>query len=258
MNSARNFRIPVVSTLAIVVLGLCAPALSQTPEPTTGQALTQAPLQPATSDLDDRWGEVRNLRAEGRYDEAIALLQAVFQEYANAEQVLLQAYNQLVFTHLARADTVSARIAAREALERYPDLDADVAEYPSSLNALYAQLRAEMYGSLLVTVTKVEGARVLLDGVFRGTAPLRLPFLKTGRHTLAIMRSGYKEQMSEVEITSGAESSLTVTLSRSGGFKRWLLLPAAGAGVLGAILITGGTPSADVPPILPEPPTPPR
>jgi tetratricopeptide (TPR) repeat protein len=257
MNSARNLCIPVVSTLAVVVLGLCAPAFSQTPEQPAGQTLDQAPLQPSASDLGDRWGEVRILRAEGRYDEAIALLQAVFQEYANAEQVLRQAYNQLIFTQLARADTVSANTAAREALGRYPDLEADIAEYPSSLNALYAQLRAEMYGSLLVTVAKVEGAQVLLDGALRGAAPLRLPYLKTGRHTLAIMRSGYKEQTTEVEIAPGAESSLAVTLSRSGGFKRWLL-PAVGTGALGAVLIFGGSPSAELPPILSEPPTPPR
>jgi hypothetical protein len=257
MFTVRRFLVALSLSSALIVPG--SAAYSQTPAPDSDPEPTAEPA--VSPEVAGRWFEISQLRAGGQYEEAISLLNAMFRDYADADQVLRQAHNELVFTMMASADTVGARASARAALELYPDLEVeDSAAVPQSLNALYGALRAEMYGSLQVTVPEVEEAQVLLDGLAQGFAPLEMAYLKPGPHTVTVLRSGYREQTVEVEITPGLTNNCTVPLSRSGGIRRWL--PAAGAAVVAAILIplaTGdSTPGDPELPSLPNPPIPPR
>lgn len=208
--------------------------------------------------LDDRWQQVRQLRAAGQFDDALDTVDAIFSDFADSNQVLQQAFCHRVFIHQARGDTAQARMAAREALARYPDLEADVTEFPPALNALYGRLRGEMFGTLVIR-TPAAG-RVSLDGEYRGEIPLRLELVPVGDHELSVIKSGFREHRERVRVAAGREVELTLSMSATRGTKWWLVRagPVLGAAVLGSIIASAG--GGDEGPLepLPLPPPPPQ
>lgn len=67
------------------------------------------------------------------------------------------------------------------------------------------------YGSIAIISDPV-GARVYLDGELKGTAPLTLPDIPAGKHTLRLTRIGYVEKSSAVTVTADKETRISVTL----------------------------------------------
>jgi hypothetical protein len=57
------------------------------------------------------------------------------------------------------------------------------------------------------------GARVALDGLFKGTTPLTIPDVPAGLHTVRFTLNGYVEREQPVEVQSGQTATLTANLT---------------------------------------------
>ena len=119
---------------------------------------------------------VHTLRGEGKYDQAMAELRAMMEEYSNAAEFQRELYKELVETvHLrlketpdpqARAELESEREAlAKETLSHYPDIHANAGF--SGVDALYEALRAQMFGTLEI-ITDPDSCDVMIDGEYLG------------------------------------------------------------------------------------------
>jgi hypothetical protein len=215
------------------------------------------------SDSDDqsiytRFEEVSSLRSQGHYDEAIGILKDIIREYSQSDQVLRRAYTDLVFTLLSKGDRTAARESAREAVLRFPDLEADPIYFPLSINDMYTGLRKELFGSLNVD-TRPDSCRVFLDTEFVGFTPLELAYVRVGHYTLNLSRTGYHDESMSVRIDPGSPATIRSSLARQRD-KAWWLWRAGPAAVLSGILLAiqlhEDEPTPEPSP-LPEPPPPP-
>ena len=206
-----------------------------------------------------QWEEVSSLRARGQFEQAIELLGAIITEAGNSPGVLRRAYNHAVFTSFLNKDDDLAARYARQALERFPDLTADPAEFPPRVNELYAALRGEMFGSLVIT--KPEGGRVQLDGEERGQIPLELELVPIGEHDLVVAKGGHDEYAERILIEPAVRHSVELSLARQRDTRWWLyrIGPTALAGVALVLALGGDEQAADVQVDTPlsEPPDPP-
>ncbi|MBI4719713.1 MAG: PEGA domain-containing protein [Chitinivibrionia bacterium] len=201
------------------------------------------------------------LRSKGEYDRAIELVQNIIKEYADSENVLRHAYNQLIFT-LDKKNDVNAKLEnARAALERFPDLRIEGIEsniIPGELNDYYDQLRGEMFGS--VTVREPEGCRLFLNEKFMGETPLHLPLVRVGEYALVLTKSGYHDLTKRIVVDPSGRHEYSESLSRERGM--WWWAHRLGPALVGGAIITyglvrdagGNEPVADQPLPLPPPP----
>jgi len=205
----------------------------------------------------EKWEQVSSLRAQGQYVDAIRLLDDIIEEYTDSEEILRRAYNFVIHTFLLMEDEQTAAEKAREALERFPDLAADPAYFPAVLNRTYNELRAEMFGTLMIA--KPEGGRVFLGEDFRGEIPVQLDLVRVGSYSLTVTKSGYYDYEESIKIDPSGKHVLEVSMDRQRN-KRWWLYrvgPAVVAGVILALTLGGGGEGTAEPQPLPEPPPPP-
>jgi hypothetical protein len=223
---------------------------------------TIAPCSVEDQAYIDKFTEVAILRSNGEYDRAIELVKSIIKEYANSDNVLRYAYNQLVFTLDKKNDTDAKVAYAREALEKFPDLrieGAEINSVPVYLNDLYDQLRSEMFGS--VTVQQPEGCRMFLNGEFKGLTPATLPLVRVGEYEMVLTKSGYHDLTKRITVDPSGRHVFSESLSRERGTMWWVrrLSPALVGGAIityGLVRDRGGNePVADQP--LPYPPNPP-
>jgi hypothetical protein len=185
------------------------------------------------STIYSQWDEVSLLRAQGKFTEAVAVLERIIASHAGSEEILREAYNQIVFTRYVEPDEPAARQQAAKALEAYPDLKASGPSYPPEIDAIYESLRREMFGMLVISEPK-EG-RVLLDGQYVGTIPLRQDLVRAGRYELKVMKPGYFDLVQPIEIVADDVFVLDQSLQRDRD--TWWYVKRAGVGVAAASLV---------------------
>jgi len=203
------------------------------------------------------WEEVSSLRAGGEFDRAVAVLSAITANPASSEGVLRRAHNHIVFTRYLMNDEEGARRAAREALERFPDLSADPIEFPPRVAATYDDLRREMFGSL--AVSEPTEATISVDGRPAGRTPLLLPWIPAGEHDLVLSKPGHESYATRVRIDPGGKHTFEFSLERRRD-TRWWLWRAGAAAVAGTLLVFtlgGDDDAAPGEASLPGPPPPP-
>jgi hypothetical protein len=212
------------------------------------------------STLYNQWDEVSLLRAQGKYSEAVAALERIIAAFKGSDEVLREAYNQIVFTRFVEPNEPAARQQAMQALEVYPDLTADGPSYPPGINAIYESLRREMFGMLVIPEPK--DGRAFLDGEYIGTIPLRLDLVRAGRHEVKATKSGYFDLITPFEIVPDDVFVLDQSLERDRD--TWWYVKRVGVGVAAASLVwiavdDSGTSTTDVsgPTDLPGAPEPP-
>lgn len=224
-------------------------------------ASSQAPAgsQPDPS-VYDKFQDVIKLRNDGNFEAAIAELREIIKHYSNSEKVLREAFNHLVTIYIEKDDVGGAMQAGREALERFPKLEADVFFFPPTVNEYYNTLRKEMFGSL--TINKPKGCRVLLDGKDQGGTPLQLDYVPVGDHDLTLSKSGYHDYTGRIHINPGRDLEKEPPLDKKRGWTWWTYR--VGAGVVAVALLAVGLSGGDEPapaateaPELPGPPKPP-
>ncbi len=92
----------------------------------------------------------------------------------------------------------------------------------------------EMEAKLARIVLAVEpaGARILLDGRFVGTSPLKNPInADPGAHVLEVTKDGYRSERRQLQLLDGQQTSVALILKREGSGMGTLVLssPAKGA-----------------------------
>ncbi len=189
--------------------------------------------------VEETFARVRELRAQGDFDQAITLLSEVIREHRQSEQVLRKAYNDLVFTYLskrkntsdvAEQDSLNTDLigCARDALTQFPDLEAATPEYPSDVNLVYQTLRTLMFGRVEVT-SNADSSRVFMraegdatEDLYRGITPLAIPYVPVGDYLVTITCSGYKDRVVPLNVGPSALVQREVTLSKERTKKWWL------------------------------------
>lgn len=245
-RASFSFRITTTLLTLMLTLPAAVPAIGQTEVPDQG-APSEAIYQ--------KWEEVSSLRTQGQFDRAIAVLQEIIVDYADSEEILRRAYNDLVFTYYLNHDAEGASNQARIALEHYPDLAADAVAFPPRVNETYDQLRREMFGS--VTITKPKEAQVLLDGELQGETPLHLDLLRVGQHDLKVVKAGHRDYTESIFVDPNGRHVFEISMDRDRSMGWWLARGAlvVGAGVLVAAVASSGEESSTSP--LGDPPPPP-
>jgi len=250
--TARSSRFSKFVTLAVIVAFVSAIWL---PELLHAQTATDN----RDDQIADKFQQIIVLKAEGEYDRAAEQLRQIIEEYADSDRVLRLAYSHLVVVYFENNDEEGARAAAREALERFPDITAEDITLPPFVNGYYDELREEMFGSL--TIKEPEGCRVFIDDKHVGETPLVLDYVRAGNHRLTITKSGYEDLAETVTIEAGGALSMKPSLDREHDWKWWSLRVGAGVLVVGllAIGLSGGDDPKPTEPDepLPDPPAPP-
>ena len=158
---------------------LCVAAVASTlvlPPPVTGQDAVDSQ---STEAIQVRFEQIVAMRLDGRYDRAVEMLNELIGRYEQSDEVLRRAYHHLVTVYVQNGDDAGARNAARLALERFPDLEADELDFPGKVNDVYNQMRKEMFGSFVIS--QPEQCRVYLDSLHVGDTPLSLDLVRVGR-----------------------------------------------------------------------------
>ncbi len=135
-----------------------------------------------------------------RYDEAERTLRATIGQYQKAAPALsgcsrlCEAVALNAAAMLAMGDAEEAKIGIVDLLSLNSSFAFDDALYSPQFRALQARvassLSAQLRGSLSIK-TLPAGARVLIDGEFRGYSPVTLQTLPIGKHIVKIERAGF-------------------------------------------------------------------
>ena len=64
----------------------------------------------------------------------------------------------------------------------------------------------------LVVTSDPPGARVVLDGIGRGTTPLTIRFLPAGDQTLRVIKDGYISEERRIHVAGGRATAVSLTL----------------------------------------------
>jgi PEGA domain len=225
------------------------------PPPAAGQEAV-APKSAAV--VQATFEQIVALRLDGKYDQAVTMLNDVITSYTKSDEILRRAYNHLVTVYVQNDDEEGARAAGRAALESFPDLTADELEFPGRVNDVYNQLRKEMFGSFVISQPKE--CRVYLNGTYMGDTPLILSLVRVGEYDLTVTKSGYKDYISRIEIQPELTRDLSgLALDRD---RAWWWWPAwiGGAAVTAVAVAVGvsggdeGTPPEPQPLAAPPPP----
>lgn len=214
--------------------------------------------QQAEETIYQKWEEIASLRAKGEFAQAIEILNAMITDYANSKEILKRAYNNLVFTYFKMGDEENAVAKSREALEQFPDISADIIEFPPIVQNTYDQLRSEMYG--FVTIRKPEEGRAFLNEDFVGETPLQLNLVRVGQYTLTVTKSGFHDYSEIIQVDPSGKHNFEISMDRQRDKKWWLyrIGPVALAGALITYFaVSAGGDETPAPEPLPEPPAPP-
>ena len=209
------------------------------------------------------WDRIGKHRTDAEYDRAIELINQIIQEYTNSDEILRRAHNELVNTIQQKEedwDASEVKEKAREALARFPDLDAEETYFHPDQNRLYDQLRRQMFG--LLKISEPKDCRVFLNDELKGVTPVQLDLVKICQCNLTRTKSGYYDKSQTINIGPDDKKDLSLSLDRQRN-KRWWFYRVGPAVLAGVALAVGLSLSGDdsSPPEeaepLPEPPPPP-
>jgi outer membrane protein assembly factor BamD (BamD/ComL family) len=92
------------------LLCVAASGVLALPPPTAGQE-TAEPKSAAV--VQAAFEQIVALRLDGKYDQAVTMLNEVITSYGNSDEILRRAYNHLVTVYVQNDDEEGARAAAR-------------------------------------------------------------------------------------------------------------------------------------------------
>lgn len=120
-----------------------------------------------------------------------------------------------VLAHLGAAQVLGGNDAAgiatfRRMLQLSPTATLDAQVFPPKILERFAAAQREARGAprCLVTVeANIPGARVYVDGAFRGVSPVRAEDLACGEHYVGIQATGYQAYVEKVTVGAGEVSA---------------------------------------------------
>jgi hypothetical protein len=167
---------------------------------------------------------------DGRnWEDAERKLRATIKEYTKAAGALsscghlCDAVAMYAASLNARGEVEEAKIAVLDLLALSPTFELDKKRYPQEFVSLRAQVatarNAQLRGNVDVK-TRPGGARVYLDGEFKGYSPVTLQTLPIGKHMLRLERPGFKVWGTLVEV-SPEDSEVKQELAPTPGYKAY-------------------------------------
>lgn len=167
--------------------------------------------------------------ADGDADDTERKLRATLKEYQHAAGAMkscghycdgLAMYAALM---QKRGDTEEAKLALIDLLALNPTYEINARKLGHELISLKTQV-ATGHASVLrgnATIkTRPSGARVYLDGEFRGFSPVTISTLPVGKHLLRIERPGFKRFGQIIEV-SPDDVDVAAQLEATGAWKSW-------------------------------------
>ena len=167
---------------------------------------------------------------DGRnWEDAERKLRATMKEYTKAASALSSCGHLCDTVAMyaaslnARGEIEEAKIAILDLLALAPTFELDRKRYPQEFVTLRAQVatarNAQLRGNVEVK-TRPGGARVYLDGEFKGYTPMVLQTLPIGKHMLRLERPGFKQWGTLVEV-SPEDSEVKQELVPTPGYKAY-------------------------------------
>ena len=214
---------------------------------------------------------VRELRGQGQFDQALSALDDIIQSHGSDEAVARRVFSERVFTYISKSNAAltiddqdrfydEALAEAEKGLTRFPDLSADRQLYPPDVARMYDGLRQKMFGSLEITATP-DSSDVFMNGDLVGKTPLSMRYVPVGSYDLMFTHDGYRDRDVAVDVTPSSVVQREVVLGKTRGTVWWLtrvVLPAALIGGIVYYVANDDEPTGTEPlDPLPDPPDPP-
>ena len=156
------------------------------------------------------YAESRRAFEAKEYEDAERKLRATLKEYQRAAGALKACdhYCDAIAMYAAvmqkRGDTEEAKLALLDLIALSPTYEIDVKRMGRELVSLRSQVAtsrsAQFRGSAIIR-TRPSGARVYLDGEFKGYSPVTIHTLPVGKHLLAVERPGFYRHGQVIEVT---------------------------------------------------------
>lgn len=255
--------------------------LAMARSPQVVPASAQEPQAPAPASSDESTSDVveqaRAFQGQGRYEDAIQVLEPLLEQTDLGVEQLRQTYILLIEAHVGRANSFpprakdrdlwlgEARRLVRECLSTRPlrHTRVDPESYPEEMVTLFDEIRREIFGTLWITSLEPPDAEVRLDGELMqpdedGT--LQETDVAAGPHVVELRHPDYQDVTDPIEIAAAQVLTKDYVLPRNKGV--WWYVSRVGvpvavvAGVVVA-LVSGDEPTQTAPEPLPEPPGPP-
>ncbi len=163
------------------------------------------------------------------YEDAERKLKATIKEFTRAASALktcghlCDAVAMYAAVLQARGEVEEAKIAILDLQALGPTFELDRKKYPQEFISLRATVatgrNAQLRGNVNVK-TKPNGARIFLDGEFKGYSPIILETLPIGKHILRVERPGFKQWGTVVEV-SPEETPINQELVATPGYKAY-------------------------------------
>jgi tetratricopeptide (TPR) repeat protein len=190
-----------------------------------GDEAAEASLQRA----ERGFGESQKAFGSSDPEDAERKLRATLKEYGNAAGAMKACgnYCEALVMYAAvlqkRGDTEEARSALLDLLALDPTREIDPKKFGRDVITLRSQVatsRSALFRGSAELKSRPSGARVYLDGDFKGFTPLRIAALPVGKHLLRVERPGFKAYGQLIEVTPD-DIEVQAELSPTAAWKSW-------------------------------------
>ncbi len=163
------------------------------------------------------------------YDAAIEKLkkaESKLRPVLNEEGALDMLIEALVLHGASLALNLDDEIATgvfKQALALKPQLELSD-EYPDMVKDIFAEARTQTEDSVagaLVIKTSPSGARIYVDGAFRGLSPIMLDNVSPGAHTVIAKLTGFWESIKDVEVNEGEKTKVKFKLTPASDYPKF-------------------------------------
>ncbi len=177
--------------------------------------VTAAATLPAFSEEIPDIADIRLLRKMGMHEQARNFLLTLKNDSSTSESLLRQAYAELATIAWLTGGEAQAMEAAREALERFYDIEIDIQEHPGEVAAIFETLRRSMFSPVSIA-SDPPGANVRIDGKRMGNSPLSGLLLPPGVHELKITMVDFNDESRTIIVEKGKSNEYSVSLEPIG------------------------------------------
>lgn len=145
------------------------------------------------------------------YEDAERKIRATLKELQKASAAMTTSCNPLcdatalyAAVMLQRGDTEEAKLALLDLMALNPMYELDTKRFSRELIALRVQVATGVNAALrggLTVKSRPAGARVYIDGEFKGYTPVTVPTLAVGKHLMRLERPGFQQHGQFVEVS---------------------------------------------------------
>jgi len=165
-------------------------------------------------DLTNSIDEGMSFYESGDFDAAVQKLKRAINELKSRpagelnREKLFTANLYLAMTYVGKGMNDMAKEYLKEAFITDPQKTLDPQLIPPKVILLYDEV-AKSFSQLTIK-SNIQGAKVYIDGTYKGHAPVTLRALSPGRHTVKLTTPGQKDKIKTVTLKAGKKEELTI------------------------------------------------